>query len=196
MELFSTAILLFLIMDPLGNIPVFLAVLKDVDPARRSRIIRRELLIAFAIMCLFLLSGAPVLRALGLSREAVGIGGAIVLFIIALRMIFPLRGGVMGDEEISGEPLIVPLAVPLVAGPSLLATLILLMENAPNHLWTNFAAMTLAWLGSALILLCAPFFYRILGHRGLKAIERLMGMILICLAVQMMLNALSTLHFA
>lgn len=194
MELFSTAILLFLIMDPLGNIPIFLAVLKDVPPARRAIVLRRELWIAYGIMCLFLLSGAAVLKSLGLSREAVGIGGAIVLFIIALRMIFPSRGGVMGDEEISGEPLIVPLAIPLVAGPSLLATLILLTENAPSHFWTNYFAMTLAWLVSAVILLSAPFLFRILGHRGLKAIERLMGMILICLAVQMMLNALSSLQ--
>lgn len=193
MEWFSTAILLFLIMDPLGNIPVFLSVLKDVSPQRRGSIIRRELLIAYGIMSLFLFSGASVLKLLGLSREAVGIGGSIVLFIIALRMIFPSRGGVMGDEEMSGEPLIVPLAVPLIAGPSLLATLILLMENAPTHFWSNFFAMTLAWLATAVILSAAPFFYRVLGHRGLKAIERLMGMILICLAVQMMLNALSSL---
>lgn len=193
----TTAVTLFLTMDPLGNLPVFLSVLKNTAPARRQKIIIRELLIAFAIMCLFLTAGRSVLHLLGLQREAVAIGGSIVLFIVAIRMIFPSRGGVMaaGEDEEDNEPLIVPLAVPLIAGPSLLATLILLVENAPDHFWRNFAAMTLAWGITAMILLAAPFFYRVMGSRGLKAIERLMGMILISVAVQMLLNALHSIHW-
>lgn len=191
----TTAVTLFLIMDPLGNLPIFLSVLRNVSPARRRVVIVRELLIAFAIMCVFLFSGRTVLSVLGLQREAVAIGGAIVLFIIAIRMIFPSRGGVMtSDDDEEGEPLIVPLAVPLVAGPSLLATLILLVENAPTHFWSNFMAMSLAWFVSAVILLAAPFFFRLMGHRGLKAIERLMGMILISISVQMLLNALRSIQ--
>lgn len=191
MDWFAVAVTLFLIMDPLGNIPVFISVLKNVPETRRGKVLLREMLIALVIMCLFYFSGSTLLKTLGLSREAVAIGGAIVLFIIALRMIFPSRGGVMGDAD-DGEPFIVPLAVPMIAGPSLLATLMLLTEKDPDHLWHNFGAMVSAWAVSALILSSAPFFYRILGFRGLKAVERLMGMILISISVQMMLNALQT----
>lgn len=192
----TTAVTLFLIMDPLGNLPVFLTILQNVAPERRRFVIIRELLIAFVIMCLFLFSGRGVLSLLGLQQQAVAIGGAIVLFIIAIRMIFPSRGGVMtSDDDEEGEPLIVPLAVPLIAGPSLLATLILLVENAPTHLWSNFLAMSVAWVATAAILLAAPFFFRLMGNRGLKAIERLMGMILISISVQMLLNALHSMQF-
>ncbi len=194
MEAFALGVTLFLIMDPLGNIPIFLAVLKNVEPARRQRIILREAIIAYGIMSLFLFSGPGILKALGLSREAVAIGGAIVLFIVAIRMIFPSRGGVMGDEEEGEEPLIVPLAVPLLAGPSLLATLILTVENDPQHIWEVFFAMSGAWAIASVILIASPFFYRILQNRGLKAVERLMGMILISISVQMLLNVLYTLN--
>lgn len=189
----AVAVTLFLIMDPLGNIPIFLSVLKTVDPARRPKIIVREMFIALGLMLVFLFSGPAVLRTLGLSREAVAIGGALVLMIIAIRMIFPLRGAaVMGDDDIDGEPFIVPLAVPLVAGPSLLATLILLAENSPGHTLRWLLAMVLAWGVTLVILLSSPLLFRILGNRGLKAIERLMGMILISVAVQMMLDAVKS----
>ena len=154
--LWATAITLFLIMDPLGNVPIFLVVLERVAEHRRRRIILRELIIA----------------------------------IIAIRMIFPLRGSsVMGDDdEDHGEPLLVPLAIPLLAGPSLLATL-MLRANSGNILQHTLPALLLAWAASAVILLASPFLYRIFGNRGLKAMERLMGMVLICISVQMLLNA-------
>ncbi len=193
MELFSTAILLFLIMDPLGNVPIFLSVLKNVNPARRRKIIIRELLIALFIMALFLFSGRSVLNILGLTREAVAIAGAIILFIISIKMIFPPQNNNTAEDIETEEPLIVPLAIPLIAGPSLLATLILLTESSPTHFWQNFFATFLAWAASASILTSAPFLYRVLGNRGLKAAERLMGMILVSLSVQMFLNALKTL---
>lgn len=193
MDILAVAVTLFLIMDPLGNIPVFLSVLKHVDPARRQKIIVREMMIALGVMLLFLFSGPTILRTLGLSREAVAIGGALVLMIIAIRMIFPLRGtAVMGDDDVDGEPFIVPLAIPLVAGPSLLATLILLVENDPGHTLRWLFALLGAWGVTLVILLASPLLFRILGNRGLKAIERLMGMILISVAVQMMLNAVKS----
>jgi len=133
METFAAAVTLFLIMDPLGNIPIFLSVLSGVVPERRRRILIRELLIALAIMLLFLFTGPTILTVLGLSREAISIGGGLVLMIIAIRMIFPSRGGVMGDDGSEGEPLIVPLAMPLIAGPSVLATLVLLAETGPDR---------------------------------------------------------------
>ena len=188
--LWATAITLFLIMDPLGNVPIFLVVLEHVAEHRRRYIILRELIIALIVMLLFLFAGPAMLRTLGISPEAVAIAGGLVLLIIAIRMIFPLRGSsVMGDDdEDHGEPLLVPLAIPLLAGPSLLATL-MLRANSGNILQHTLPALLRAWAASAVILLASPFLYRIFGNRGLKAMERLMGMVLICISVQMLLNA-------
>ena len=192
--LWATAITLFLIMDPLGNVPIFLVVLEHVAEHRRRYIILRELIIALIVMLLFLFAGPAMLRTLGISPEAVAIAGGLVLLIIAIRMIFPLRGSsVMGDDdEDHGEPLLVPLAIPLLAGPSLLATL-MLRANSGNILQHTLPALLLAWAASAVILLASPFLYRIFGNRGLKAMERLMGMVLICISVQMLLNAFARL---
>ena len=188
METFAAAVTLFLIMDPLGNIPIFLSILARVAPERRRRILIRELLIALGLMLVFLFIGPGILHLLGLSREAISIGGGLVLMIIAIRMIFPSRGGVMGEDENDGEPLIVPLAVPLIAGPSVLATLVLVAESGPDRSVDWLIAMGGAWLVTAAILLLSQQLYNVLGSRGLKAIERLMGMILISVAVQMLLN--------
>ncbi len=188
MEIFSTAVTLFLIMDPLGNIPIFLGILDKVPEERRKKVIIRELFIALGIMILFLFAGKSILHALGLSREAVAIGGGLVLMIIAMRMIFPPVGGVMGDDEMDGEPFIVPLAIPMMAGPSILATLILLVENNPKHIGYSLMSLLLAWAVSATILYFSPALYKLLGKRGLKAVERLMGMILITISVQMLLT--------
>jgi len=192
METFAVAVTLFLIMDPLGNIPIFLSVLAKVAPERRRRILIRELFIALAVMLVFLFAGPPILKVLGLSSEAVTIAGGLVLMIIAIRMIFPSRGGIMGDEEGDEEPLVVPMAVPLIAGPSVLATLVLLTESGPDQTIYWLAALFGAWLLTAFILLSSQFFFKILGNRGLKAIERLMGMILVSISVQMLLNGFSS----
>ena len=189
MDTIAVALTLFLIIDPLGNIPIFMSVLSQVDPSRRKRIIARELLISLCLMLLFLWAGSYALNALDLSPEAVAISGGLILLIIAVRMIFPSRGGVMGDEEPNDDPLIVPLATPLIAGPSILATLVLLSETNPerNVDWT--LALIGAWGISAIILMASDVLFRVIGTRGLKAIERLMGMILISIAVQMLLDA-------
>jgi len=192
METFAVAVTLFLIMDPLGNIPIFLSVLAKVAPERRRRVLIRELFIALAVMLVFLFAGPPILKVLGLSSEAVTIAGGLVLMIIAIRMIFPSRGGIMGDEEGDEEPLVVPMAVPLIAGPSVLATLVLLTESGPDRTIYWLAALFGAWLLTAFILLSSQFFFKILGNRGLKAIERLMGMILVSISVQMLLNGFSS----
>lgn len=192
MDTFAAAVTLFLIIDPLGNIPIFLNILSRVTPARRRLVLIRELLIALALMLLFLFMGPTILRTLGLSREAMSIGGGLVLMIIAIRMIFPSRGGVMGDDESDDEPLIVPLAMPLIAGPSVLATLVLLAETGPERRVDWLIALGGAWLLAAVILMLSQQFYNVLGSRGLKAIERLMGMILISIAVQMLLNGVES----
>ncbi len=187
-EIFASAVTLFLIMDPLGNIPIFLSILDKLPEERRKKVIVRELFIALGLMILFLFAGSGILKILGLSQEAVAIGGGLVLMIIAIRMIFPNPSGVMGDEDSDGEPFIVPLAVPMMAGPSILATLILLVEKNPEQIGNSLLSLLLAWGVSAIILYYSTSLYKVLGKRGLKAIERLMGMILITVSVQMLLT--------
>ncbi len=189
MDFLSAVVTLFLIMDPLGNVPIFLSVLKQVAPERRRKILIREVLIAYAVLMFFLLVGERVLDLLQIHQETISIAGGIVLFLIAIRMIFPQRGSFADPTE--GEPLVVPLAIPLIAGPSTLATLLLLRADTESmmELWT---ATTIAWGATAAILIAAPFFYRALGERGLVAMERLMGMVLVMISVQMFLNGVAT----
>ena len=188
-QIWSAAAILFLVMDPLGNIPVVLSLLKDVDEQRRRPIIIRELLIALGVLLFFLFFGQKLLNFLELQQESVSISGGIILFIIALRMIFPTRSGVMGETP-DGEPFIVPLAIPLIAGPSALATLILMVRSNPERMLDWGLALLGAWALTAVIMISAPFFYRILRRRGLAAVERLMGMLLIMISVQMLINGI------
>ena len=187
MEVWSAALTLFLIMDPLGNLPVFMSILKAVPEERRNKVLIRELLIALVIMLTFLYAGQNILNTMGLAPEAVSISGGIILFIIAIRMIFPPAKG-SSDDEIQEEPFIVPLATPLVAGPSLLASLMLLVNSHPHMLTEWTIATVSAWFVSAAILMFCKPLYKIIGERGLMALERLMGMILVMLAVQMLLD--------
>lgn len=189
-DLTSAVVTLFLIMDPLGNIPIFLSVLKDVTPARRRIILMREVVIAYIVLLAFLFLGKYVLQVLHLDPETISIAGGIVLFLIALRMIFPAPGGLHADS-LEGEPFVVPLAIPLIAGPSTLAALLLLQRSEPGATWDLLLAVTVAWALTAVILLAAPFFYRVLRQRGLIAMERLMGMLLVMISVQMLMNGLN-----
>lgn len=191
MDVTSAVVTLFLVMDPLGNIPLFLSVLRAVPPERRQRVLRRELFIAYAVLVFVLLIGNSLLRVLGLEREAVSMAGGIVLFLIALRMIFPGEGPLAGDG-LEGEPFVVPLAVPLVAGPSAFATLLLFQRTVPSSTVTLLLVVTIAWALSAAILYFSTFFYRVLGERGLIAMERLMGMLLVMVAVQMLMNGFTS----
>ena len=190
MKLTSAVLTLFLVMDPLGNIPPFLSVLKNVQPERRRRILVREILIAYVVLLVFLFLGKRVLALLSLQQETISVAGGIVLFLIALRMVFPQDGGVFG-ETLEGEPFIVPLAIPLVAGPSELAVLLLLEQSQANVTSQLFLAVTIAWALAALILLSSTLLYRVLKQRGLIAMERLMGMLLVMLAVQMFMNGVA-----
>lgn len=189
MRIFFNAITLLLIMDPLGNIPPFLSALKTVEPDRRRKILLREILIAYVVLLAFLFAGKYLLRALSLQEETVSIAGGIVLFLIALRMVFPRHD--TSADALEGEPFIVPLAIPLIAGPSTLASLLLLQQSTPNATVQLFLALTLAWIVTAIILLSSTIFYRVLKERGLIAVERLMGMLLVMLAVQMFINGLA-----
>ena len=188
MTTLSAGILLFLILDPLGNIPIFLSLLKDVAPQRRRWIMARELLIALAVLIAFLLGGRFILRVLQLRQESVSIAGGIVLFLIGIKMVFPPRdGGTFGPAG-QGEPFIVPLAIPGVAGPSAMAALLLLTNSQPGRTAQWGIALFAAWLGTAAILLSSTWLFRWLGESVLTALERLMGMLLVALSVQMFLG--------
>jgi MarC family membrane protein len=193
MTTFSAAILLFFVMDPIGNIPLFLAALRPVDPARRPRVVVREMAIAYALLVAFLFAGRPLLATLGISEPALTIAGGIVLFLIALKMVFPAAHGALG-ETVEGEPFVVPLAVPYVAGPSALATVLLMTSRDPGRHVEWFLAISAAWLSSAVILLLGATLSRFLGDKGITAIERLMGMVLVASAVQMFLDGWATIR--
>lgn len=188
MNVYSAAITLILVMDPLGNIPLFLSVLKHVEPNKRKWIIMRESFIAFLILTFFLLFGQYLLASMRISQPALSISGGIILFIIAIRMIFP-----HGDENRvphQVDPFIVPLAVPLMAGPSAMTMVMLFAHQDPYNMRGWFIALTIACLVTSTILVFANALSKILGQRGLIAIERLMGMILTTMAVQMFLSGL------
>ena len=186
----SATILLLLITDPLGNIPIFAHALRGVAPERRRRVIVREVLIAFLLLLVFMFIGDGFLRVMNLSDLSLQIAGAVVLFLIALRMIFPPP---VTDHEIApGEPLIVPLAIPALAGPSALATVMLLVSQAPERRieWIAALCVTLAVCGVVLVL--AERIQRVLGERVVGAFERLMGLILVAIAVEMLLRGIRT----
>ncbi|MBS1271793.1 MAG: hypothetical protein MAGBODY4_00925 [Candidatus Marinimicrobia bacterium] len=189
MTIYSAAILLFLVMDPLGNIPVFLTVLKEVEERRRKWIILREAVIAFGVLCLFLLFGRRILDVLQISEPSLSIAGGVILFIISLKMIFPPQESVFGSTQ-DKEPLIVPLAIPLIAGPSTIATVMLFASRDPERLLDWFIALLSAWLVSTVILFSSGVLRRVLRRRGLAATERLMGMLLTAISVQMLLTGI------
>ena len=188
-EIISAAVLLILIMDPLGNLPIFMSVLKHTEPKRRRAIMVRELLIALLVMLVFLF-GEKILAFLSLRAETVSISGGIILFLIAIKMIFPSASGNSSGLPAGEEPFIVPLAIPLVAGPTILATLMLLSHQYPNQMGHLVIALLLAWGGTFVILLQSSLFLRLLGEKGVNALERLMGLILVMMATQMFLDGI------
>lgn len=185
-DIATAAATLFFVMDPLGNIPVFNTVLSRFEPRRRAQITARELVIALVIMLVLLFAGTPILDFLGLTQPSLNIAGGVLLFIIALRMIFPQRGAERATP--TDEPFIVPLAMPMVAGPSTIAMLLLLSSTEPARIWEWCTALVIAWAIATVLLTASPFLMRALGDRGLRALERLMGMLLVLLATQMLLN--------
>lgn len=188
-DITAAAVTLFLVMDPLGNVPVFNAVLHKLDSERRKRVIIRELLIALGILLGFLLAGNAILSFLGLTQSSLNIAGGVLLFIISLRMIFPVSHSLEDDNDFD-DPFIVPLAVPLTAGPSTIAILLLLSSGKPDQLLDWSLALLLAWLGATVILIASPWLLNQIGTRGSRALERLMGMILVLVATQMLLNGI------
>jgi len=185
----SATILLLLITDPFGNIPIFANALRNVPAKRRPMVILREVLIAFGLLLLFMFIGEAFLRVMNLSALALQIAGGVILFLIALRMIFP--PAVVEDlQGLLAEPLIVPLAVPALAGPSALATVLLLVSQAPDRRWEWIAALSVTMAVCAVVLVLAESIQRVLGERFVVAVERLMGLILVAVAVEMLLRGI------
>ena len=187
----SAVVILLLVMDPIGNIPLFVSVLRQVEPARRTRVILRECAIAFAVLLAFVFFGSAILGVLGLSDPSLSIAGGVILFLIALRMIFRRPEGIFGDA-VGSEPFIVPLAIPSIAGPAAIATVMLLASRAPQRLLEWCAAVSVAMLVTAALLVSAERFAKRAGEQGLLAFERLMGLILTAIAVEMLLRGIET----
>ena len=193
MTIYSAAIMLFLVMDPFGNIPIFLSVLSHVNPEKRGKIIIRELVIALAFLIFFLFFGKYILSGMHITEPALGIAGGTILFLIAIKMIFPsANSSFVNDDDKDGDPLVVPLAVPMVAGPSSMAMVILLSTQYPDQQLSWLAALIISWSLGFIILILSEKLSKIVGKGTLKAIERLMGMILTTMAVQMLLTGIET----
>lgn len=182
MSLLTITLTLLLIMDPIGNVQSFLTLMNDTPPERQKKVIIREMLIAFAFMLLFNFIGEYIFAFLELSEPSLRISSGVILFLIAIKILFP------GPESLRlnlprGEPFIIPLAVPLLAGPGLLAT-IMLYANLETCEPMMFTAIVVSWLIAASILLLSKQLYRLLGKNGLSASEKLIGMVLVMLAIQ------------
>lgn len=188
-KMFSLAFSLFLLIDSFGNIPLFLSLLKKYEPERQRSIILREMLIALFVIILFMFLGDAIMRFLEISESAIQIAGGVILFLICLKMIFPAPNEPREKVPHAQEPLIVPLAVPLVAGPAVLAAVIIYSHEELDPFFM-IGAICIAWAASLIVLLCSSFLKTILGWRGITAIERLMGLILILISVQMFLSGI------
>lgn len=189
---FQSFILLLLVTDPFGNVPLFVSALKQVAPERRAKVVMRECAIAFVILLIFMFFGRYFLAALQLSEIALRIGGGVILFLIALRMVFPQPGGIFGDSETdeNTEPYIVPLAIPALAGPSALVTVLLFSSQGQMAMGWYVAVLSLvalSWLG---VLLSAERLQRVLGPQLITAFERLMGLILTAISIEMLLGGI------
>lgn len=188
-EILSAFIVLVLVTDAFGNVPIVNAMLASVAPGRRRRVILRECSIAFATLALFMLFGRKLLELMQLSEASLSIAGGIILFMIAIRMVFGNPEGAFGPQP-KGEPFIVPLAIPLIAGPSALATVMLMATREPAKLGMWLAALLAAMAFTSLVLLAGESLQQRMGDRVVKAIERLMGLILTVIAIEMSLGGI------
>lgn len=182
----SAALMFFLVMDPLGNVPLFLTALRNTPEERRQWVILRELLIALGVMVAFLFAGQGLMQVLSIDNSALEAAGGVILLLIAIRMVFPTPERNLREPHTDDEPFIVPLAVPYVAGPSLLAIEVVLISQNPDQWPIYLGALILSWLATAVILYMSGFLRRVVGDKTLIAMERLMGMLLVIIAIQMM----------
>lgn len=190
MSTLSATLLLFFVFDPIGNLPLFVSLLQGLTGEQRRRIIIRELLIALSVLVLFLLVGRHLLMLLGISEPSLGISGGIILFLIAIRLIFAEPGELFGRAS-DTEPFVFPLAVPSIAGPSAMAAIMILMARSPGRWPQWLLALFVAWAATGVVLLVSDPIVRFAGQRTLSAAQRLMGMLLTMIAVELFLKGLS-----
>ncbi|HSN20928.1 MAG TPA: MarC family protein [Usitatibacter sp.] len=188
-EFLSAIILLLLVVDPFGNVPVVNTLLADVPVTRRRHVIVRECGIAFMLLAAFMLFGPQILAVMGLSETSLSIAGGVILFMIAIRMVFAHPEGAFGLEP-RGEPFIVPLAIPLISGPSALATVMLLASKEPRQLGMLAGALVVTMAVATVVLVAGERLQRWMGDRGMQAVARLMGLILTAIAVEMLLGGI------
>lgn len=185
----SSTFLLLLLLDPLGNIPVVIALLRGQSTRQQQHVVIRESLIAGILLIAFVYIGDWLLKALHLSAPAIEISGGLILFLIALRMVFPVRSHDEADPEYGRDPLIVPLAIPMIAGPSSLATVLINARQA-QHSLLLVGSIAVAILINMLILCSAGRVAKLFGKAGLAAMERLMGLALTTMAIQMLISGI------
>lgn len=189
---FSATILLILVTDPLGNLPLFISALKQVKPERHRIVILRECLIAFGVMLLFMLFGKNILAGLHISDDVLRIAGGVILFLIALKMIFPGSGAKLGESEGPAEPFIVPIAIPLISGPSAMATAMLIAGSNRHRMLEWICALVLTILVTLVVFLLSNQIQRRLGEQVITALERLMGLVLTAVSIEMLLHGVAT----
>lgn len=193
-DFLSAFVLLLLVLDPFGSLPIFVSVLQGVAAQRRRRVALREVGIAFAVLLAFMLAGRGFLHLMRLSERSLEVAGGVILLIIAIRMIFT-GGAEVYASDTPREPLVFPLAVPLLAGPSALATVLLLASSQPERMRLWIGALTLAMMVSGMVLLAADRIRRALGASMISALEKLMGLVLTAVAVEMILAGLKRYFF-
>jgi MarC family membrane protein len=192
----SALVLLLLVLDPFGSLPIFISVMRGVDPARRTRVAVREVAIAFGVLLAFMFAGQGFLSLMHLSERSLEVAGGVILLIIAIRMIFGSSSGeAYAADGALREPFIFPLAVPLLAGPSALATVLLLASRQPERVLYWVGALTVAMLVSGAVLLAADRIRQLIGSSMVAAIEKLMGLVLTAIAVEMILAGLKRYFF-
>ncbi|MGD9127854.1 MAG: MarC family protein [Planctomycetia bacterium] len=190
-KIVTAATLLFFIMDPIGNTPVCVSLLKKVAPERAQKVIFREFLFALAVLVFFLFAGSTIMKYLDVSMASLSVSGGVVLFLIAVQMVFGDSHNMMGTkEQFHGEPLFVPIAVPLIAGPSAMAMLLLFVSREPELWFSWLIALILAWVISLLVVFNATRLLRSLGERGITAVQHLIGMLLVVISVEMVLKGI------
>lgn len=185
--IFSLAFPLFLLMDSFGNVPIYVSILKEFPPKRQRFIIFREMLIALISMIIFYFIGDTLLAILQADQSTVMIAGGLILFLIALKMIFPVHEEKETDLP-HQEPFIVPLAIPLIVGPATLAAIMLYSHQEETSVVVS--AIILAWAGTTIVLFSSSFLKKLLGVRGMLACERLMGLIITLLSIEMFLEGI------
>lgn len=190
----SAFVLLLLVLDPFGSLPIFISVLQGVAPNRRRVVALREAGIAFCVLLAFMFMGQGFLRLMHLSERSLEVAGGVILLIIAIRMIFASGGEIYATDG-GREPVIFPLAVPLLAGPSAMATVLLLASRQPDRIVAWVGALTLAMAVSTAVMLAAERLRRLLGAPVVSALEKLMGLVLTAIATEMVLAGLKRYFF-